>query len=129
MCYAIYYVHAQCGHDKKLEIVEFCKDFEERSCVLIPILFKQLTAPSLCVSCFREVEAEIDALYHTRLELIRRKIAEHVATQADRQIRGRTQGTVNSYIAQLERDLVDAKELRDKDIRVFRSEQNVWADG
>lgn len=129
MCYAIYYVYAECGHDKKLEIVEFCEDFGARTCMLIPVCFKQVDAPSLCVSCFREEEAMIDAKYDAMVELIRGKMTDYEAAQANRQIQGRAQGTVDSYLAQLERDLADAKKLRDLEIRSFRTEQDVWADG
>lgn len=129
MCYVIFHVHAECGHEKKTQIVEFCENFENETCVLDPLLFKQITAPSLCVDCFREVEANIDTIYHTKIELIRRSIAEHEAAQADRQIRGRAQDTVDSYIAMLERELVCEKECRDRTIRTFRSQQGVWADG
>lgn len=129
MCYVIFYIHAECEHEKKTQIVEHCEDFEKEECIFIPIMFKQVTAPSLCLECFREVEAEIDARYHTRKELIRRQMAEHEAAQSDRQIRGRAHTTVDSYIAILERALVREKENRDLAVSRFRSQQGVWADG
>lgn len=125
----MYYVHAECGHDKKSEIAESCKDVGKETCALIPLIYKQITAPSLCVACFREEEARIDAEYYTRTEWIRCKMAEHEAAQAERQIRGRAQGTVDIYIAMLERESIREKESRDLRIRTFRSEQDVWADG
>ncbi|CAF9943683.1 MAG: hypothetical protein ALECFALPRED_000953 [Alectoria fallacina] len=129
MCYVIYHVHAECRHDKKADIVEACEDFERGPCILIPLHFKQVTAPSLCPTCFREEEARIDDEYHTRVKWIRSKMAEHEAAQADRQIRGRAQGLADSYVAMLERELASEKESRDRKIRAFRSEQDVWADG
>ncbi|CAD6588804.1 MAG: hypothetical protein ASARMPREDX12_003497 [Alectoria sarmentosa] len=130
MCYAIYHVHAECGHDKKADVVESCEDSEGGMCILIPIHFKQVTAPSLCLACFREEETRIDDEYHIRVKWIRSKMAEHEAAQPDRQIRGRAQGLADDgYVAMLERELVGVKESRDRMIRAFRCEQDVWADG
>ena len=129
MCYIISYVHDDCGHEKKAELVEYCEDSEEGTCILIPVHFKEITAPSLCLSCFREQEAKIDAEYQFHVECIRRRMADYEATQADRQIRGRAQGAADPNIAELEQDLKDAKELRDLEIRMFRDRQGVWGDG
>ena len=60
---------------------------------------------------------------------MRYKIAYHEGTQEDRQIRGRAQATRDAYVAVLERKLVEARERRDRAIREFRGQQNVWADG
>lgn len=129
MCYVIYHTHNECEHDRKVEVIEFCENSEEGTCVHIPVHFKRINSPSLCVSCFREEEAKIDAVYNARSEVLRRSIAEHEAAQADTQIRGRAQGPVDRYIAQLERELVGERESRDLMIQMFRSEQGVWADG
>ena len=129
MCWGVQYIHAECQHDRKTEIVEHCEDSDQGTCILIPVHFMQITAPSLCVSCFREDEAKIDARYHGKVEVIRSKMVEYEAAQTDRQIRGRAQGTTDPNIAQLERDLVEAKKWRDRAIKVFRFEQGVWADG
>ena len=129
MCYVIFHVHAECEHEKKKEIVEFCEDFAKEECILVPVFFKQVTAPSLCLECFREVEADIDASYHRKTDLIRGQMAEHEATQPDRQIIGRAEATIDGYIAILERALVREKEHRDLSISRFRSQQGVWADG
>ena len=45
------------------------------------------------------------------------------------QIRGRAQGTRDGFVAAQERELVEARERRDRAIREFRRQQNVWADG
>lgn len=129
MCYTVYHTHAECGHNKKVEIFERCEYSEGGTCVSIPLGVKNVTTPSLCISCFREEEARIDNMYHARVEFIYRKMAEYEATQADRQIKGRAQRTVDGYIAQLERDLKDAKKERVSGIRTFRTQQGVWADG
>ena len=129
MCYGIYHTHSQCGHDKIIEIIDYCEDFEKGTCMLIPIHFKLITAPSLCISCFREKEANIDALYHGKVQMTRSKIAEYEAAQAERQIRGRARGTVDPNVAKLEQDLVEAGEWRKREIKKFRVEQDVWADG
>ena len=132
MCYVIFYTHAECLHNRKFEIIENCEEHcedEEGTCILIPLHYKEITAPSLCVSCFRAEEAEIDALYQGKVAMIRSKIAEYEAAQTDRQIRGRARGAVDPNVARLERDLVEARELRDREIRNFRDEQDVWGDG
>ena len=128
MCYALYHVHAECLHIKKVDVIEECEG-SERDCTLVPVFFKEITAPLLCLSCFREEEAKIDADYQLEVEHIRRKMAEYESTLEDRQIRGRAQGAVDSHIAELEQDLVEVKELRDLGIQAFRKTQGVWADG
>ncbi len=67
MCYAIHHIHNKCRHYKKVEIIEDCGKVEEEPCILVPILFKYIKSPSLCVSCFREEEAKIDAVYNERV--------------------------------------------------------------
>ena len=129
MCYVIHHTHNKCEHDRKVEIIDFCENFEEGTCLHILVLVKRINSPSLCVSCFREEEARIDAVYNARSEVLRRRIAEHEAAQADTQVRSRAQGPVDPDIAQLEREMVGEKELRDLRIQMFRSEQGVWGDG
>ena len=129
MCWGVQYTHTECQHDRKTEIVEYCQDSDQGTCILIPVHFTQITAPSLCVSCFREEEAKIDAHYQKKGEVIRSKMVEYEAAQTDRQIRGRARGAMDPNIARLEQDLVEAREWRDRAIKVFRFEQGVWADG
>lgn len=129
MCYLIHHVHAECGHQKKIETIEFCSAFDQGTCAAVPISFQQITAPSLCVSCFRQKEAGIDAEYHGRVETNRRRIAEYEATLADMQVRGRARASHDDYIAELELNTVAAKRYRDVKIQIFRHEQGVWGDG
>ena len=75
------------------------------------------------------MEAGIDNLYESIVKAIRISIACYEESQEETQIRGRAQGTRDGYITVQERELVEAKERRDKAIREFRSQQNVWADG
>lgn len=129
MCLGIIHTHSQCQHDRKYEVIEYCEKFVDGNCALVPIHFKQITAPSLCISCFRKEEAKIDDLYHDNVKMIRIKIVEYEAVQTDRRIRGRAQGSVDPNIAQLEQSLVEARRWRDWQIHSFRFEQNVWGDG
>ena len=98
-------------------------------CTLVPVFFKEITAPLLCLSCFREEGARIDAEYQSTVERIRREISEYESTQEEIQIRGRAHGALDTNVAELEQDMVDAKEVRDLKIREFRERQGVWADG
>ena len=129
MCHTISHIHRQCGHPQKHEIIQLCSSSDHETCTLLPILVNQVDAPSLCISCFREVEASIDSLYESIVKANRASIACYEGTQEDKQIRGRAQGTCDDYVAALERELVEAREWRDRAIREFRSQQNVWADG
>ena len=129
MCHTISHIHRQCGHPQKHEIIQSCSSSDHETCPLLPILVNQVDAPSLCISCFREVEASIDSLYESIVKAVRCSIAYYEGTLEDRQIRGRAQATSDGYVAVLERELVEARERRDSAIREFRSQQNVWADG
>lgn len=128
MCYALYHVHASCLHIRKVDVIEECED-SERGCTLVPVFFKEITAPLLCLSCFREEEAKIDAEYQSTAERIRREIAEYESTLENIQIWGRAHGALDPNVADLGQDLVDAKEVRDMRISDFRESQGVWADG
>lgn len=75
------------------------------------------------------MEASIDNLYESSVEVIRHSIACYEATLEDKQIRGRARGTRDDYVAVLERELVEARKWRYRAIREFRSQQRVWADG
>ena len=130
MCRGYAYVHFECRHEKKFKILQYCPEHTRGGqCTLDAVQYRKVTSPSLCVSCFRAKEAEIDASYHTRVGQIRRHMAEHEATQDELQVRGRAQGAVDDKMAQFERDIVLAKEGRDARIRSFRQQQNVWGDG
>lgn len=124
-----YYTHIECQHHRKVKLVERCETFAGGNCVCLPVCIKKITAPSLCVSCFREEEADIDATYYAKIESINRTIAEHEAKQAERQIRGRAQGATDMFIAYLEQEIKDVKKERELEIKEFRTQQGVWADG
>ena len=128
MCHVVYHIYDDCQHEKKTEIIERCEDFD-RGCRIIPVHLVEITAPSLCVRCFREVEARIDAEYEFNREHLRRRIIEYESNQEDRQIRGRAQGTNDEYVAELELRLLVWKRVRDRQIKEFREKQGVWADG
>ena len=129
MCYTISHIHRQCGHPQKHEIIQLCSSSNHETCSLHPLLVTQVDAPSLCISCFREVETGIDDLYESIVKAIRVSIACYEETQEETQIRGRAQGTRDGYVAGQERELVEARERRDRAIGEFRRQQGVWADG
>ena len=132
MCHVIYHTHNKCKHDKKVEIIASCGNIEEGTCIHVPILYVFINSPSLCVSCFREEEAKIDAVYNEIAERIRGRIAEReavVAAHPDRRIQVRTMGIVDLHVKRLEYALAKEKELRDEKIQAFRNEQGVWGDG
>ena len=132
MCYVIHHIHNKCRHYKKVEIIESCEKVEEGTCILVPILYKYINSPSLCVYCFREEEAKIDAVYNETAEWIRGRLAKRaavVAAQPDRQIQVRSMGIEDLRVTRLEHLLAKEKESRDRNIQTFRSEQGVWGDG
>lgn len=129
MCYVVIHIHDDCQHERKTDIIERCEESESSTCSQSPIHLVEITAPSLCVACFREVEARIDADYEINAEALRRKIIEYELAQEERQIRGRAQGASNEYISELEQKLMVGKRVRDRQIKEFRERQRVWADG
>lgn len=123
-------MHTECHHGKKTEIIDHCPDFETGTCRVVRLHTVRVSAPSLCVSCFRAEEARIDALFDEQVRLIRGKIAEYEAAQTtDRQVRGRARGAVDENVRRWEGELLKVRMRRYKEIRIFRAGQGVWGDG
>ena len=148
MCYVIHHKHTECGHIKHTDIIEPCETSPDERCPLIPMHVSPITAPALCISCFRDEEARIDAYYDDLTQTIRDRIAESEKALAqttttltmttERQVRDsdhrggaveERRGKADSYRVQLEQDLERVKEWRRVQIAMFRADQGVWADG
>ena len=85
-----------------------------------------ITAPALCVGCFRRKEAAIDAQYDTIRRELRREIEridEYLANAQQSRV------SLGNYRAECTDNIVQAKASRDASIRLFREEQGVWGDG
>ncbi len=128
MCYAIHHIHNKCRHYKKVEVIEDCEKAEEGPCVLVPILFKYINSPSLCVSCFREEEAKIDAVHNEMVAQLEYAMTKEKEWR-DRKEEATIDAVYNERVAQLEYALAMEKESRGRQIQKFRSEQSVWGDG
>ena len=131
MCRGIHYIHAACNHTKKFLVIEACNFVNGTACAnLTTIHIVRIAAPSLCVGCFRQKEAGIDAEYETS----KRELQEEIARADVLFARGyvHTQQSfvaVTSYRAECEDNILHAKASRDVSIRLFRQEQGVWGDG
>ncbi len=89
-----------------------------------------ITAPALCVGCFRRKEAAIDAQYDTIKRELRREIEridEYLANVFF--ITEQSRVALGNYRAECADNIVQAKASRDTSIRLFREEQGVWGDG
>ena len=128
MCLGIHYTHAGCNHSKKFEVTETCTNI---ACInLITIHIVMITAPALCVGCFRREEAAIDAEYDTIRRELRREIEridEYMATALFPTQQSRV--ALGNYRAECKDNIVQAKASRDSRIRLFRESQGVWGDG
>lgn len=133
MCLGVHFVHEQCQHLKKFNVVEACNQATRAGCTNLTTLHViTITAPRLCVSCFRQKEAEIDAEY----EAVKRNMKDEIA-RVDLRFTvsawGRlTEGqarNLRGYREECEDNVVQAKAARDLSIRLFRQRQGVWGDG
>lgn len=89
-----------------------------------------ITAPALCVRCFRQKEATIDAQYETIRQELQREIAR-IDESLTTALVTTGQGSIalEHYRSECKDNIAQAKASRDLSIRVFREEQNVWGDG
>ncbi|CAF9926318.1 MAG: hypothetical protein ALECFALPRED_003416 [Alectoria fallacina] len=77
MCLGIQHVHACCHHAKNFDVVEPCHNSAtSTACTNLTTLHViTINAPALCVACYREKEAMIDAEY----ENIKRDLESEIA--------------------------------------------------
>ena len=131
MCLGVQYVHAECQHKKKFVIIEGCDLAADHDCPnLVNLQLILVRAPRLCVQCFRQKEAEIDAEYETTKADLEREIArvdERVASGGSQTEEAAV--SLSEYRAECEDNILQAKAARDTSIRLFRQRQGVWGDG
>ena len=99
---------------------------------LTPIHTVTITAPKLCVRCFRQKEAAIDSEYKTTVHDLENEIArvdEAFAIGMALVPPEVPPMTLAIYRAECKNNIVQAKATRDTSIRLFRQEQGVWGDG
>lgn len=131
MCRGISYVHAECNHARKFHVIEECDSVSGIACEDLTVIHvAKITAPALCVGCFRRKEGAIDAEYEKNKRELEAEIArvDELFAKGCVQIE-RSFIAVTSYRAEGEDDILHAKASRDVSIRLFREEQGVWGDG
>ena len=133
MCPGIKYVHATCKHARKFCPIQKCNTYNGITCPnLTPVHTITITAPALCVRCFRQREAAIDVEYKTTVHDLRNEIAridEAFAIGIALVPPEMPANTLTIYRAECENNIVQAKATRDTSIRLFRQQQGVWGDG
>jgi len=129
----IIWLHCQCKHAKKFEPLDHCHLYrgqQEGHChdELRAVHTNWITAPTLCVPCFRKSEDKISAHWAdavaSRVESLE-VIANILRLEDDQRRRER-------YLRRrenVEGELVDLKLERKLAIANFRSLQGVWGDG
>lgn len=127
MCLVIRYIHAGCNHAKKFSTVEACRSSDGIACnELITLHVITITAPALCIDCYRQREAEIDAEYETSRRDLQSEMARLDECFATNRIAA---GSLQKYRAECEDNILQVKASRDVSIRMFRQKQGVWGDG
>ena len=131
MCLGVRYIHEECNHTKKFHVLRECNSVNGTACNnLTTIHVVIITAPALCIRCFRRKEATIDAQYETIRRELRGEIARVDEALATALVTtGQGSVALGQYRAECEDNIVQAKASRDLSIRMFRDEQGVWGDG
>lgn len=133
MCLGINYIHAGCNHAKSFNVVEACDSANGTgtTCNNPAVTHvSMVTAPALCVDCFRQKEAKIDATYEGFKRDLQAEIARIDAMITKDHVRIEDSlEALEEYRAECENDIVQAKATRDVSIRLFRESQGVWGDG
>ena len=135
MCQVIMWVHAKCDHPKKFEAIPGgrCSHYEGQEGGLcsdetVAVHTNKIIAPSLCVTCFRKVEDEIEAEADQKAIPIVRELG-----RLELSLERLSDAQTRKSIIQDREELLD--ELRDYKLECkfaianFRSIQGVWADG
>ncbi len=130
MCHGVQHIHIECQHAKKFVVTEHCPLSPGTDCPHPVILHTvTVTAPRLCVPCFRQKEAEMDAQFEQIKAGIQTEIARVDEHFANGFLQTDASGVRIRYRADREDDILKVKRARDLSIRIFRQEQGVWGDG
>ena len=126
-------MHETCKHPRKFCPIQTCSAYNGMTCPnRDPVHIVTITAPKLCVRCFRQREAAIDVEYKTTVHDLKNEIAridEALAIGMALVPPEAPPMALGIYRAECENNIVQAKATRDTSIRLFREEQGVWGDG
>lgn len=139
MCKGISWIHNDCGHEKKFEVIPgmHCEVYmeiaiEDRHTLgcgnLIVIHSNTIVAPALCVSCFRRVEDGVwdqcdreIVLFQDDLDTVNAALVGEPHPSARKDLEAQRQEFMDV--------IKDLQIERKMAIADFRSRQGVWADG
>lgn len=132
MCIGSKSVHTRCKHQKPIEILERCENFEDDKCTgpdgVRIIWYKMISEPSLCVDCYRVEEKRIFEIAAEQIEYSTDEIwllKENKKCARTDAVRHEIQMRIadHQYFLNLE------IKLRTQHLEIFRKEQGVWGDG
>lgn len=135
------WIHLACGHEKKFEVSPegHCDVYERQpdqdhhvhghcGFHVVAQHTNTITAPSLCVECFRQVQEDIASSYDNNineLELDYASLFAHLLLETHPRDRKCTERQLE--ILQEKKD--DLKRTRNASVARLWAEQGVWADG
>ena len=132
MCVGTLHIHQECLHQKKFEPVETCRSFSEKEdycteqCTVVHAVI--VSAPKLCVICFRRVEDDIFNRHKSAIRAVEREIRNISDSLSGRMPRERRED-IEDRRSRLEEEVGLFKQLRTEEIAEFRAKQGVFADG
>lgn len=131
MCLGVQHIHTECNHARKFYILSPCDSANDGVCTNFTTVYTiKVTAPALCLGCFRRKEAAIDAEYENLVGDLRDEIARVDEWFAKGIVRDEEAvRRLRVYRVECRSDIIHAKAAWDERVRMFREEQGVWGDG
>lgn len=135
------WTHSECGHEKKFEVSPngHCNIYRMQSdqdhhidghCNrnLVAHHINTIVAPSLCVTCFRQVEEDISTVFDDQVNALEQ---DHASLFADLLVEThpRERRLMEKQLDIIRERMGDIKLGRKVAIANFRSGQGVWPDG
>lgn len=140
MCIAIRHQHSACGHDRKIEVIDPCSqyDAEDEACCGPNILARKgteiihtvsITQPAQCPDCFRETVQEIDKRHDDQIKCYNHELGDIAFKFEHDFMQALAKEQLICRRAFLLMCIDQVNEMRKREIQGFREEQGVWAEG
>lgn len=132
MCQGVQQIHAECGHERTIEITKPCPLFSPhpspRNCIVRITYIKIISEPLRCTECSRRVERNIIKDY-----AIKNAQNEARVQSLTRELRAEMDGEKRREMRRMRSELVeemgDLKDRRNEEIAEVRFRQGVGSGG
>ncbi|KAL2048782.1 hypothetical protein ABVK25_010964 [Lepraria finkii] len=132
MCIGTLHIHQECLHQKKFAPIETCRSYSEKEdycagqCTVVQAVI--MSAPKLCVTCFRRVEDDIFNRHKSAIRAVEREI-RNTSDSLSGRMPSKRREDIEDHHSRLEEEVGLFKQLRMEEIAEFRAKQGVFADG